>query len=395
VSDAEDAFLAFFGTRPDARITVPGRVNLIGDHIDYCGLPVLPAALQRRVTLHVRTRTDRTIRIGSVTAGKREFDIELPLDPFPAGDWGNYPKAAIAELAGDVTAPSGFDALLESDIPESAGLSSSSAIVVATALAFLHANRIEADPAALAARLARAERYVGTEGGGMDQAILLLAQDACASMIEFDPLRATPIEVPDGWTFVVAHSLTDAKKSAAAREAYNARTRQAEAARAAVAARLNVASAPYRDLLRDFGVAALLDAATDLADSTLTRRFTHVITEADRVRAAARALRDRDIDVFARVMNESHESLRTNCEVSTPQLDRLARMCIKAGALGARLTGAGFGGCIVALTTNESKHEVLEYLRSNWYADRVLTRNSLQDVLFLVIPTQGASMYRL
>jgi galactokinase len=113
------------------------------------------------------------------------------------------------------------------------------------------------------------------------------------------------------------------------------------------------------------------------------------------VRAAARALRDRDIDVFARLMNESHESLRTNCEVSTPQLDRLARMCIKAGALGARLTGAGFGGCIVALTTNESKHEVLEYLRSNWYADRVLTRNSLQDVLFLVIPTQGASMYRL
>jgi galactokinase len=373
VSDAPDAFLACFGTLPDARITVPGRVNLIGDHIDYCGLSVLPAAIQRQVTLHVRTRTDPGIRISSVTAGHREFGIELPLEPFPAGDWGNYPKAAIAELAGDVTVPSGFDALLESDLPQSAGLSSSSAIVVATALAFLHANRIDMDRAALATRLARAERYVGTEGGGMDQAILLLAQDACASVIQFEPLRATPIAVPDGWTFLVAHSLADAKKSAAAREAYNLRPRQAEAARAAVAARLNVAGAPYRDLLRDFGVAVLLDAATDLADATLGRRFKHVITEADRVQAAARALRDRDIDDFARLMNESHESLRANCEVSTPQLDRLARKCVDAGALGARLTGAGFGGCIVALTPNESKHEVLEGLRRNWYADRVLT----------------------
>jgi galactokinase len=394
VTSDEDAFRACFGARPDARINVPGRVNLIGDHIDYCGLPVLPAAIQRRVTLHVRTRTDARIRIRSTSTGEREFGIESPLPPFPPGDWGNYPKAAIAELIGDVAAHRGFDALLESDLPQSAGLSSSSAIVVASALAFLHANRIDIDRTTLATRLARAERFVGTEGGGMDQAILLLAHDRSASLIEFDPLRATPIAVPDQWAFIVAHSLVDARKSAAAREAYNARPREAEAARTAVASHLDAADATYSQLLRAFDEAALLDAAASIADNTLTRRFTHVITEARRVEEAAHAIRNGDAVGFGRLMNESHESLRTNCEVSTPQLDNLAKACIDAGALGARLTGAGFGGCIVALATAETKDEVLENLRGSYYDDMRRTGTELHDVLFPAIPARGASIHQ-
>lgn len=374
-------------------MTVPGRVNLIGDHVDYCGLPVLPTAIQKSVTLTIRPRADDVIRVASTSGGHepRQFRIESPLPPFPVGDWGNYVKSAVSALAPDLAMPRGFDALLESTVPPSAGLSSSSAVVVATGLAFLHCNGEEFDRTALAARLAAAERYVGTMGGGMDQAIVLLGRQDHAARIDFEPLRARLVPIPPGWRFVVAHSLVDAHKSGPAQEAYNSRPRQTEAARSVVAGRLGVPDASWRELFDRFDRETLFDVAK-ACDALHRARFRHVVTEADRVEQAVTALEDNEPAAFGRLMSESHESLRTLFEVSHPALDRLVEISAQAGAEGARLTGAGFGGCIVALTDDNGVEDLLRALRRNFFEPAGVTPAGLDSRLFAVEPADGATV---
>src|SRR5467141_1599313 len=218
----------------------PGRVNLIGDHIDYCGLPVFPMALGRSVRLAFHARANRETRL--VNRDPRfapsVFTVNGSIPPAPAGDWSNYARAAVQALAQRFPDLRGVDALVESDLPIAAGLSSSSAILVAIALAIMHSNRVTMASLELMNLLARGERYVGTEGGGRDQAIILGARAGCASRIDFHPLRLTPTAVPTGWRFIVAWSLVHAEKSGAAQQAYNERTRQCDEARRLVARRL-------------------------------------------------------------------------------------------------------------------------------------------------------------
>src|SRR5207302_1146486 len=241
------AFAQAFGAPPSpspaspVRVArAPGRVNLIGEHIDYCGLPVLPMALRQSVRIAFQPRSDRTARL--VNRDPRfapsSFAVSESIPPAPPGDWTNYARAAVGALAQRFPGLQGIDALVESDLPIAAGLSSSSALVVAMALAMLHANAVTVAPLELMALLARGERYVGTAGGGMDQAIVLGARAGCASRIDFHPLRLTPTAVPADWQFIVAWSLVHAEKSGAAQQAYNERTRQSDEARRLVAARL-------------------------------------------------------------------------------------------------------------------------------------------------------------
>ncbi|MFP4624815.1 MAG: galactokinase family protein, partial [Gemmatimonadota bacterium] len=221
-------------------------MNLIGDHVDYVGLPVLPVALSRRVSLLVRPRGDALVRVASVTPdfGERAFALEAEPPPWPDGDWGNYLKAAAADRVRAHAGLRGLDAVLTSEVPVAAGLSSSTALVVATAVAIEAVNGRKTPRLELAASLARAERYVGTEGGGMDQAICLGARAGHAALIEFDPLRLDHVPIPSGWRFVVADSLVRAEKSGAAREAYNDRARSCRTALARVRAALGPGQAP-------------------------------------------------------------------------------------------------------------------------------------------------------
>src|SRR5438874_4032739 len=218
----------------------PGRVNLIGEHIDYCRLSVFPMALRQSVRIAFQARSDRKTRL--VNRDPRfapsAFAVSENIPPASAGNWTNYARAAVGALAQRFPDLRGVDALVESDLPIAAGLSSSSALVVAMALALLHANGVTVAPLELMAMLARGERYVGTAGGGMDQAIVLGARAGCASRIDFHPLRLTPTAVPADWQFIVAWSLVHAEKSGAAQQAYNERTRQCDEARRLVAARL-------------------------------------------------------------------------------------------------------------------------------------------------------------
>src|SRR3989442_2186315 len=333
-------------------VRAPGRVNLIGEHIDYCGLPVLPMAIGRSVRIAFHPRADRETRL--VNRDPRftpsVFTVNDSIPPAPAGDWSNYARAAAQTLAQRFPDLRGIDALVESDLPIAAGLSSSSAIVVATALAILHANGVPVPSLELMELLARAERYVGTAGGGMDQAIILGAQTGCASRIDFHPLRLTPTAVPAGWQFIVAWSMVHAEKSGAARQGYNERTRQCDEARRLVATLLErPENTTYPALLAAASVEELLDLAGATLSGVLARRFRHVVTEGTRVRQAEAAMAAGELPAFGALLDASHRSLRDDYEVSCAELDQLVELAREAGAAGARLTGAGFGGSIVAL----------------------------------------------
>lgn len=376
-------------------VCAPGRVNLIGDHIDYNGLSVLPMAIQRHVSVLYRERSDTVVRIASTGPDypDREFELTTSIEPYRAGDWGNYPKAAGQALGERFRLRRGFDAFVHSDIPTAAGLSSSSALVVACALALLHSNEIEIERLQLADLLAEAEQYVGTRGGGMDQAICLAARRHSASRIDFQPLRLTAHPIPPDWHFVIAFSLVHAEKSGLARETYNQRTQECREALEKIIRALNLAARvdSYRVLIAEQRPAQLIRTAERILDEPLVRRFRHVISEADRVRRSEKALATYEQRAFGRIMSESHASLRDDYEVSCPELDEMTALATQAGAAGARLTGAGLGGCIVALCSERNTGQVLKALVDRYYGVRDFD-GRLDDQLFLAEPSGAATV---
>ncbi len=385
-----DAFIAAHGTKPSRLVRAPGRVNLIGDHIDYNGLPVLPVAIQHEVRMLVAPRDDGQVRLANVDEAFEPVTFELgPVIPArPAGHWANYAKAAAQALVTACGPIGGLDALVAGNIPQAAGLSSSSALVVASALALVDANALEIAPYALMALLADAEHYVGTRGGGMDQAICLGARRGTATRIDFRPLRLTPVEVPSGWRFVVAFSGVRAQKSAAAREVYNRRPRECAEALPILAEAAGLADEATWPALVARGTAGELAAlAVSELEPPLDRRARHVVTEAARVDEAVTALRAADLAAFGRLMTASHASLRDDYEVSCPELDALVDLALGAGARGARLTGAGFGGSVVALADEATAAGIV----SRW-AQAYCRPRGLAGAVFVAVPSEGAGV---
>jgi len=372
----------FGAGRPPSVVSVPGRVNLIGEHIDYHDLPVLPMAIDRRISIAFRPRGDRRIRVHN--AGPypdREFDWTDELEPGDPGGWGNYLKAAAAAVGQHWTPGRGIDAVVSSNLPPASGLSSSSALLTGFTLALLAANGVEAGFEELMGVLPEAEHFVGTRGGGMDHAAALASRAGFALLVNFAPLAVEPVPIPDGWRFLIAHSLQAAEKSSSARAEYNAR-------------RMAGAAALDRVGLPSYKVAIERNDWTDLAalarrslDGWERRSFLHVTGEAFRVEQAVTALRAADAPAFGSLLNASHESLRENLAVSTPELDRLVALARDAGASGARLTGAGFGGCAVIFCPADS----LEDLRSalvQYYYEGFAQFNAPQH-LFVAEPSAG------
>jgi len=394
------AFRERFGSEPDRFVRAPGRVNLIGEHVDYAGLPVFPMALQYAVHIAVRPRDDRIVRVATSDPGyePREFLLAPEIEPFTDGDWGNYVKAAAVGAAERYGAARGADLWIDSQVPVAAGLSSSSALVVAVLKSLLDVSDIEVDPIELAAVAADAEQYVGTRGGGMDQAISVCAREGCAARIEFEPVRVTPVSVPADWRFVVADTGVQAHKSGNAKEAYNQRRAAVEESVELVGELLGLPEGErtYTRLLSEYSVPELLEPAAEVLEDRLLRRFRHVVTEAERTWRAEAAMRDDHPEFFGELMNGSHASLRDDFEVSGPELDRLVALARDAGALGARLTGAGMGGCMVALCTPDRVNSVLDALRDGYFVDSPGgdPPPDLEQRLFVAIPSAGASVSR-
>lgn len=383
-------FARAYGGPPSIVAAAPGRVNLIGEHVDYCGLPVFPMAIQRGITVAAGPRTDRAVRIANLDPRfePREFLLGSDIPPHRPGDWANYVQAAAQALVRRYGELRGLNAFVASDLTIAAGLSSSSALVVAVAVTLLAVSGVSYEPLELMELLAQGERYVGTAGGGMDQAISIGARAGHATRIGFNPLRLSHTVLPTDWRFVVAWSLVHAEKSGAAQRAYNERTRETAQARATIARHLGLSpTTTYAELLAARPVAMLLDAASALP-RPLGPRFRHVVSEAARVGDAVAAAAQGELAAFGRLLDASHASLRDDYEVSSPELDRLVAIAREAGAAGARLTGAGFGGCVVAVADRKQVPEVLGALEREYYAARGVS-GPLDPYLFIAEPSDG------
>ncbi len=435
-SHVVDDFRATVGRPALHLVRAPGRVNLLGEHTDYNGLPVLPMAIDRSVLTAVAPRADRTIRLfnSAPQFAPRAYELGDTIEPYADGDWGNYSKAAAQGLVRHCGAQlrRGADLLINGNIPSSAGLSSSSALVVANALALLAANDIEVPYDTLAELLPLAERYVGTLSGGMDQATSLLARAGHALRIDFFPLRVRTLPLPPGYSVVVCHSLVQAEKSGAAKQAYNLRVIECRLAcrvlENALGASLPrslhtlgdlVALFPHRPLL-DFlpHLAAqvperslsLTEIATLIGTSperlreecgavgdafALLRRTRHVLTEAERVERAEAALNAGDAVAFGQLMDASHGSCRDDYEISCPEIEELVGIAKEAGAVGARLTGAGFGGCTVNLVAEADVPGFLTRIDRYFYRSRLAHSERVSNYRFIFKPQAGAAVFPL
>ena len=399
VTDLEAAFAERFGGPPTHLARAPGRVNLIGEHTDYNELPVFPMALQREVRIALRPRDDGVVIVHSVDPAFPPVEMELRpgIPPEAAGHWGNYVKAPANELARRYAVWRGFEGVLVSDVPVAAGLSSSSAIVVAVGIALAHLNEVVVEERAFAELMAEAERYTGTRGGAMDQAISLAARAGCAAKISFNPLRIQHVPVPEDWRFVVADTGVRVEKSGPAQKAYNLRRSECEDAFGRVVQEVVRSSltrttpSSYPDLLRLLGSERVLELGEEVLDRNLFRRFRHVVSEAGRVEEGVDRLRAADLTGFGTLMDVSHGSLRTDFLMSSAELDELTAIAREGGAVGARLTGAGLGGCIVALTDRQNVDAVVETLVEQYYEPRRLAGGVDARVL-VAVASPGASL---
>ena len=303
----------------------PGRVNLIGDHTDTTGGLVLPMAIDLATTVTGHAGGDRVVlrSIAEPEVAVVPLDVTDPSDCSPG--WARYVAGVVAELR----PPLGFEGEVRTTLPIGAGLSSSAALEVAVALAL----GFEGSSLELARLTRRAEqRASGVPCGIMDQLASASGVAGHALLIDCGEETIEPIPMPAGVEVRVVHS---GEARALAGSAYAERRGAVEAAEAVVGP------------LRAIGDVSVLDA---LQDPILRRRARHVVTENERVRAFAAALRQHDLASAGEAMRASHASLRDDFEVSTPALDALvSRLAATPGVIGARLTGAGFGGCVVAL----------------------------------------------
>ena len=325
-------FETFFGRPPEAEARAPGRVNLIGEHTDYNGGFVLPTPVALATTATAARARGDGVRVYSATLGEACFALG---DERRTGTWVDYVAGVTQELARRGPRLGGLDLHLRSELPLGGGLSSSAALEIAVVrvLTQLFGLRVDAREAAAVGHAAENE-LVGVRTGVMDQLAVSLGRHGEALLIDCRTHATQSVGLPASIEIAVIdagvrHALADG--------AYNRRREECERAAAALGVQ------ELRDVPRG-------DARLARLPEPLRRRAVHVTSENARVLDAVDALRAGDGERLGALIDASHESLARDFEVSTPQLDRLAQLARAAGALGARLTGAGFGGSLLALT---------------------------------------------
>jgi len=319
----------------------PGRVNLIGEHTDYNDGFVMPIAIDRHTTVTATPRGDRRLRARSDALGETA-DIDLDaIAPGPTGHWSDYVRGVAAVLERDGHRLTGADLDITSDVPIGAGLSSSAALEVAVASALAGVAGIALDPTAIALACQRAEHeYAGIRCGVMDQFAACHARPGHALLLDTRSLTPEWLPLPASIAVVVCNTMV---RHALASGEYNERRDDCEAGVRALAPHASGIRA-----LRDV-TPAVLESNRERLSRRVYRRCRHVVTENMRVLLAASALRQGDLEAFGSLMGSSHRSLRDDYEVSCPELDAMVDIGLQSSAIGARLTGGGFGGCTVNL----------------------------------------------
>jgi N-acetylgalactosamine kinase len=389
----------------------PGRVNLLGEHTDYNGLPVLPFAINRKILFAVSPRNDNNVVAVSMDGYEKvQFEISDNIPKSGQGSWANYIKAAAEFLCRKEKKLYGFNAVVIGDIPQAAGLSSSSALVVVSGLVLSVINNLIIDRLILAENMAQAEMYTGTRGGGMDQAVSLLNKRGHALKIDFFPTRIKPVKIPEAYSVIVCNSLIKAEKSGNILKAFNLRSAECRLGILMINAFLRKTALPEITRLGDipgriekFGFdnpERLLDtvftkesytvneiteyckkdidgiksiaAEFEFIDSfSIKKRCRHVLKEGERVNNGTEYLDAGMVKEFARLMNESHLSCRDDYEISCNEVNELVNMCIQSGAPGARITGAGFGGSVVCIVEKKNAKSFLAEIRKRYYEEYI------------------------
>lgn len=452
-----ERFFQEFGQWPSFFARAPGRVNIIGEHIDYSGYPVLPMALERDTIMAVRISNDPCIRLKNCQRSKYpEQVLDLNAKPQEEHHWSNYFLAGYKAVIHLFEQRKGMEVMVQGDLPQAAGLSSSSSMTVCAAIATLYANsgkRIsykeflpDNHPRALdmladyyiasdkitksdlAESVTKQERLIAIAGGGMDQAISLLAETGSASLIEFNPLQVFSVPLPQNCTFLIANSLAPSAKILTKAFRYNKRVVECRLAIAIICKIRNLPTLPSTlkelqvlcgtieemieivnisipdlsystsDLEKLLG-SELIEFVKDIPNSELVltsnneykpkQRALHCYTEVKRVYEFRECcLTGGDPLRLGELMNESHNSCRDLYECSCEELDRLVELARLGGALGARLTGAGWGGCCVCLVPNENIEQVMKSLQG-YYENNPFSDDT---VMFPSKPCRGACL---
>ena len=367
-------FTRRFGAPPAFTVRAPGRVNLIGEHTDYNAGFVLPMAIDRAVWIALRPSEGRRVTVHSLDfGGGCEFSLDEVRNT--AAGWGEYLKGVAWSLSEAGYALRGWEGVLAGDVPVGAGLSSSAALEMATARAFGAVSGWAWEPARMALLGQRAEnKWVGVNCGIMDQMISACGQADHALLIDCRSLDTQLVPLPPSAVIVV---LDTATRRGLTDSAYNDRRAQCEEA------------------ARFFGVPALRDitleqfeARSGELDAQTRRRARHVVTENARTLEACQAMRRGDAATVGCLMNASHASLRDDFEVSSTELDIMVECALaQPSCHGARMTGAGFGGCAVALVEAEGAGRF-----AGWVADRYHATAGVVPTIYVCAPANGAEL---
>jgi galactokinase len=374
MSSIEEKFLETFGEEPDLVAAAPGRVNLIGEHIDYSEGFVLPFAIKDRTMVAARKRDDSTVRIASAQRRSKIVTVDISeVKPGLKGEWERYALGVLWSMG----VKSGVDLLIDGHVPLGAGLSSSAALECSVATAMNHLFDMGFDLEKLARLTQKAEnQYVGVPCGIMDQSVSLMASRGFALLLDCRDLstRNIPFDVAShGLELLIIdtqahHALTDG--------GYAERRASCEA----VAAKLSVKS------MRELTMAQLDSARANLSETEYIRAR-HAITEMQRVLDCVDALGRGDFVKVGQLINESHRSLRDDYTVSCPELDTAVEASLAAGALGSRMVGGGFGGSAIALIEAAKTSQTISAIEKA-FADKKFKAPRF----FTSLPSQGAEL---
>lgn len=368
-------FETHFNAKPVFIARAPGRVNLIGEHTDYNDGFVLPMAIDRAVWLALRPRDDGQVRLFSLDLGvESAFELNsLRRD----GDWIEYPKGVASELMKAGYTLKGFDAVMTGDVPRGAGLSSSAAVELATARAFAAISGFEWNAPLMAKIAQKAENlWVGVNCGIMDQMASAACKEGYALFLDCRSLEIQHAPLPKEVSIVILDTST---RRGLVDSAYNERRSQCEEA------------------ARWFGVKALRDvsvkelekwkAGSDLSEISF-KRARHIVTENERVLEAIVVMKKGNVKRLGELFNASHDSLRDDFEVTNDALNLMVECAREqASCLGARMTGAGFGGCAVALVHEEKAAEFTQAVSTAYRQ-----RSGLEASVYVCKASEGASI---
>ena len=366
----QEIFYSKYGEKPDMIVKSPGRVNIIGEHTDYNNGFVLPMAIDRHIKIAFKPRNDDKIKLQSIGFDS-EIDCSIHDDNFK-GDWQDYVISICWVLLKNNYELKGWEGVMTSNIPVGAGLSSSAALLLAILKVFSITSNFYWDALKMAklARIAENE-FLQLKSGIMDQMICALGRPKHAMLLDCRDLSPKFVTIPSNVKIIILDTLT---RRELVDSKYNERVKQCEA------------SAEYFGCssLRDVDIKTFEEKKSGL-DNLLMKRSKHVVYENNRVLEVSKAMKNNDVNKIGQLMNDSHYSLKNDYQVSSKELDIMVKIAQdEAGCFGARMTGAGFGGCAIALIDESFQEQFMRNIFNTYYL-----KTGIKPMVYISDPSSG------